>query len=86
MELPIPDFESGASAIPPLRRVLAAPATYRRAGRLVDDDSDGKFPASFTTQEFECETENGDWVDWNTGTGEFQAKVTHEIRGDFSYD
>jgi len=34
-----------------------------QGGRLLDDDSDGKFPASFTTQEFECETGHGDWGD-----------------------
>ena len=37
----------------------------RRARRLIEDDSDRKFPASFTTQEFECETRNRDWLNRN---------------------
>lgn len=56
MELPIPDFESGASAIPPLRRYLNQLRLCRRIRRLVEANSVGKVMRLCEGSKFGCET------------------------------
>lgn len=56
MELPIPDFESGASAIPPLRRYLNCLRWCRRRRRLIDANSIRKVLGLCEDSESGCET------------------------------
>ena len=59
MELPIPDFESGASAIPPLRRYLLFLRSYRCGRRLVDANSVRKVPDASGIQNPDTRRQNG---------------------------